>query len=144
MCQQPGPYLRTSSAVGGYDGSADWGGCVADKESDDLGDRLRLNGSGQHLRWEHRLVLRGGDHLRDDHVDADAERPQLDVEGARQMYERGLRGGVGGRAGGWLDAWAGGDVHDGAESGLLHVRRNCLGQPQRGADVDVDHRLEGV
>jgi hypothetical protein len=34
---------------------------------------------------------------------------------------------------------AGGHVHDGARTTFSHVRRHGLGQPQRGAHVDIDH-----
>jgi hypothetical protein len=84
-------------------------------------------------------VLGGVEQLRRDGVHPDPERAQLQVEHAGEVDQGGLADGVGGHPGGRLQARAGGPVHDGTRTAVPQVRGHRLGQPQRRAQVDVDH-----
>src|SRR5580704_1317922 len=128
------------SAVGRQYSSTYRSRSVADQESNDIGDRLRLNGGGEHLRREQRLVLLGGDYLRGDGVHPDTAWSQLEVEGAYQVNEGCLGDSVRRIAGCCLDARPSRYMHDHARALLFHVRHDRLREPQCGADVDL-HQL---
>ncbi len=81
----------------------------------------------------------GVEQLRRDGVHPDPERAQLQVEHAGEVDQGRLADGVGGHPGGRLQARAGGHVHDRTRTAFPQVRNHRLGQPQRRADVDVDH-----
>jgi Dolichyl-phosphate-mannose-protein mannosyltransferase len=104
--------IRSAGAVHREYRPADQRRGVADQERDHVGDRLRLDRVGQHLRRERRPGRGVVDQLRRDRVHPDPLRAELDVERAGQVHQGRLAHAVGRHAGGRLDPRPGGHVHD--------------------------------
>jgi hypothetical protein len=104
--------IRSAGAVHREHRPADQRRRVADQERDHVGDRLRLDRVGQHLRRERRPVRGVVDQLRCDRVHPDPLRAELDVERAGQVHQGGLAHAVGRHSGRRLDPRPGGHVHD--------------------------------
>ena len=86
------------------------------------------------------LFFFGGDDLWSDGVNSHTTWAQLDVKGADQVHQCGLRDTVRDIISGRLNPGTRRHMEDGSGAFLFHVRHHRLRQPQSGAKVDV-HQL---